>query len=180
MRLEVVAASVIPQRPNRLEFADPGGSPRRGHLLVERPFPLHSLPTPGGSPIFGPWSRGVTACPASGRAWPPRSFIDPCLPIRADRAPVGEGWVHEIKHDGFRQGCGSTHEGELDRGYHGSSRMSAGLMSITPSSTQSAAAMVTTASPISTASKAAATMRSPMPMRSTCWRSTEQTRGLCR
>ncbi|HEY5965762.1 MAG TPA: hypothetical protein VIU42_17230, partial [Xanthobacteraceae bacterium] len=26
----------------------------------------------------------------------------PCLPTRAKQAPSGEGWLHEIKHDGFR------------------------------------------------------------------------------
>jgi bifunctional non-homologous end joining protein LigD len=29
-------------------------------------------------------------------------FVDPCAPIRAARPPVGLGWVHEIKHDGYR------------------------------------------------------------------------------
>jgi ATP-dependent DNA ligase len=29
-------------------------------------------------------------------------FIEPCLPSRAERPPSGPGWVHEIKHDGFR------------------------------------------------------------------------------
>src|SRR5262249_4121903 len=29
-------------------------------------------------------------------------FIQPCLPSRAERPPSGPGWVHEIKHDGFR------------------------------------------------------------------------------
>jgi bifunctional non-homologous end joining protein LigD len=29
-------------------------------------------------------------------------FIPPCLPNRADRPPSGPGWIHEIKHDGFR------------------------------------------------------------------------------
>jgi len=28
--------------------------------------------------------------------------IDPCLPSRAERPPSGPGWIHEIKHDGFR------------------------------------------------------------------------------
>ena len=29
-------------------------------------------------------------------------FIEPCLPRPADQPPAGAGWVHEIKHDGFR------------------------------------------------------------------------------
>src|SRR5215471_1193272 len=33
---------------------------------------------------------------------PPSGFIEPCLPSRADRPPSGPGWIHEIKHDGFR------------------------------------------------------------------------------
>jgi bifunctional non-homologous end joining protein LigD len=30
------------------------------------------------------------------------SPFDPCLPRLADRPPAGTGWIHEIKHDGFR------------------------------------------------------------------------------
>jgi bifunctional non-homologous end joining protein LigD len=29
-------------------------------------------------------------------------FIPPALPSRAERPPSGLGWIHEIKHDGFR------------------------------------------------------------------------------
>jgi bifunctional non-homologous end joining protein LigD len=29
-------------------------------------------------------------------------FIPPCLPQRTEAPPAGPGWVHEIKHDGFR------------------------------------------------------------------------------
>jgi bifunctional non-homologous end joining protein LigD len=29
-------------------------------------------------------------------------FIAPCLPQPAKEPPVGPGWIHEIKHDGFR------------------------------------------------------------------------------
>jgi bifunctional non-homologous end joining protein LigD len=29
-------------------------------------------------------------------------FVAPCLPSSADRPPKGAGWIHEIKHDGFR------------------------------------------------------------------------------
>jgi bifunctional non-homologous end joining protein LigD len=32
----------------------------------------------------------------------PAGWIEPCLPTLADRAPTGPGWVHEIKHDGYR------------------------------------------------------------------------------
>jgi bifunctional non-homologous end joining protein LigD len=34
---------------------------------------------------------------------PSRSgFIAPCIPTRAYKVPSGPGWVHEIKHDGYR------------------------------------------------------------------------------
>ena len=33
---------------------------------------------------------------------PPAGFIQPCLPTPADGPPSGPGWVHEIKHDGYR------------------------------------------------------------------------------
>jgi ATP-dependent DNA ligase len=29
-------------------------------------------------------------------------YIPPCIPTRAYQAPVGPGWVHEIKHAGYR------------------------------------------------------------------------------
>jgi bifunctional non-homologous end joining protein LigD len=29
-------------------------------------------------------------------------FVHPCAPVRAAKPPVGLGWVHEIKHDGYR------------------------------------------------------------------------------
>jgi ATP-dependent DNA ligase len=32
----------------------------------------------------------------------PPGFIEPCLPSPADRPPSGLGWIHEIRHDGFR------------------------------------------------------------------------------
>jgi bifunctional non-homologous end joining protein LigD len=28
--------------------------------------------------------------------------IEPCLPRSAKEPPAGPGWIHEIKHDGFR------------------------------------------------------------------------------
>jgi ATP-dependent DNA ligase len=32
----------------------------------------------------------------------PRSFIKPWLPSPAKEPPSGDGWLHEIKHDGIR------------------------------------------------------------------------------
>src|SRR3954454_22299310 len=29
-------------------------------------------------------------------------FIEPCLPTRSQRVPIGPGWLYEIKHDGYR------------------------------------------------------------------------------
>jgi len=29
-------------------------------------------------------------------------FIEPCLPSSAEQPPSGPGWIHEIKHDGYR------------------------------------------------------------------------------
>jgi bifunctional non-homologous end joining protein LigD len=36
------------------------------------------------------------------RTRPGLGFIEPCLPSSADFPPSGPGWLHEIKHDGFR------------------------------------------------------------------------------
>lgn len=32
----------------------------------------------------------------------PVGFIEPCIPIAARVPPSGPGWLHEIKHDGYR------------------------------------------------------------------------------
>jgi ATP-dependent DNA ligase len=32
----------------------------------------------------------------------PAGFIEPCIPILADKPPAGPRWVHEIKHGGYR------------------------------------------------------------------------------
>jgi len=45
-----------------------------------------------------PWRSSVR----KRAALAPATFIDPCLPTRAERAPDADGWVHEIKHDGIR------------------------------------------------------------------------------
>src|SRR5262245_7793389 len=32
----------------------------------------------------------------------PAAFIHPCQPIVAKEPPMGAGWAHELKHDGYR------------------------------------------------------------------------------
>jgi bifunctional non-homologous end joining protein LigD len=41
----------------------------------------------------------------------PPGFIEPCQPIGAKSPPTGPGWVHEIKHDGFRIQAHRRHSG---------------------------------------------------------------------
>jgi bifunctional non-homologous end joining protein LigD len=36
------------------------------------------------------------------RTRPGLGIIEPCLPSPAKAPPPGPGWIHEIKHDGFR------------------------------------------------------------------------------
>ena len=36
------------------------------------------------------------------RAHRSQSRFEPCLPRLAKHPPAGPGWIHEIKHDGFR------------------------------------------------------------------------------
>src|SRR6476619_8612560 len=44
------------------------------------------------------------------------SFIEPCLPLPADKPPSGANWIHEIKHDGFRL---VRHGGEVEQADRG-------------------------------------------------------------
>jgi ATP-dependent DNA ligase len=32
----------------------------------------------------------------------PSGFVSPCLPTKAPLPPSADGWLHQIKHDGFR------------------------------------------------------------------------------
>jgi bifunctional non-homologous end joining protein LigD len=41
----------------------------------------------------------------------PIGFIAPAQPIGAPRPPTGPGWIHEIKHDGFRLMALRKHHG---------------------------------------------------------------------
>ena len=45
-----------------------------------------------------PWR----ASPARWLRIPPVGFVRPCEPTLVDRPPDGAGWLHEVKHDGFR------------------------------------------------------------------------------
>jgi ATP-dependent DNA ligase len=52
-------------------------------------------------------------------SWRPRTlpagFVEPCLPTSSKRPPAGDGWLHEIKHDGFW--CIARKEGKRVRLY---------------------------------------------------------------
>jgi bifunctional non-homologous end joining protein LigD len=40
--------------------------------------------------------------PGRSRRTPPVGFILPCQPLLVDKPPAGSGWLHEVKHDGYR------------------------------------------------------------------------------
>jgi bifunctional non-homologous end joining protein LigD len=40
--------------------------------------------------------------PARSRRSPPAGFIQPCRPTLVAHPPAGPGWLHELKHDGYR------------------------------------------------------------------------------
>jgi bifunctional non-homologous end joining protein LigD len=44
----------------------------------------------------------VGTSPARSRRAPPADFIRPCQPFLVVRPPAGPGWLHEVKHDGYR------------------------------------------------------------------------------
>jgi ATP-dependent DNA ligase len=48
----------------------------------------------GGWPVI--WFSTCCYAPADS------GFIYPCLPSPAEHPPSGPGWLHEVKHDGFR------------------------------------------------------------------------------
>jgi bifunctional non-homologous end joining protein LigD len=40
--------------------------------------------------------------PRRSRRTPPAGFILPCQPVLVGKPPAGSGWLHEVKHDGYR------------------------------------------------------------------------------
>jgi hypothetical protein len=44
-------------------------------------------------------------------------FCEPCLPSPADKPPAGAGWLHEIKHDGFRMLVRREHSRKPEEAY---------------------------------------------------------------
>lgn len=89
------------------------------HNSTARPHPRLSTIVSTGSPNT---PRRVSTPPSQGRSFPPISvlycgvcvahagrpknapaaFIPPCRPTVAKQPPRGEGWAHELKHDGYR------------------------------------------------------------------------------
>ncbi len=56
-------------------------------------------PTPSAAPAHRrmPWRNSPRS-----RRTPPAGFIQPCQPTLVSAPPAGPGWLHEMKHDGFR------------------------------------------------------------------------------
>jgi bifunctional non-homologous end joining protein LigD len=44
----------------------------------------------------------VDASPLARDRRQPPGFVRPCQPVISLKVPVGDGWIHELKHDGFR------------------------------------------------------------------------------
>ena len=67
-----------------------------------------SIATPAGRGFPGgarkPTYRAMLwrTSPARSRRVPPVGFIRPCQPFLVVRPPAGLGWLHEVKHDGYR------------------------------------------------------------------------------
>jgi bifunctional non-homologous end joining protein LigD len=59
------------------------------------------LDSAGAAPIFAPMSVTRVLRRRSRTVWRLRP-IQPCLLRPAKQPPAGPGWIHEIKHDGFR------------------------------------------------------------------------------
>src|SRR5215204_4474773 len=87
----------------------------------------------------------------------PPGFILPCQPVLATKVPVGEGWLHELKHDGFRI---LTHkDGER---VHLWSR-AAGRLTANPPETSSTSVIVSRRKAASEATKWRASLRNRKP-----------------
>jgi hypothetical protein len=83
-------SSILPQ--DALRFAPDVGSAHVGPC--PNPPPRRRLPLN----LVTPWRAPAPRW----RRNPPVGFIRPCEPTLAARPPSGPGWLHEIKHDGFR------------------------------------------------------------------------------
>jgi bifunctional non-homologous end joining protein LigD len=78
-----------------------------GNPLVARFARPRSTSRPGSSFLSADstlWSSVPIKTPMSlrERTRPGLGIIEPCLPSPAKAPPSGPGWLHEIKHDGFR------------------------------------------------------------------------------
>jgi uncharacterized protein (DUF736 family) len=44
----------------------------------------------------------------------PPGFIRPCQPVLSAKVPIGDGWIHELKHDGDKRVGARLHDPVLD------------------------------------------------------------------
>jgi bifunctional non-homologous end joining protein LigD len=72
----------------------------RGPLAGKAARRFGTLTPPPAAPMY----RGMLWRTPSARFWRnlPAGFIQPCQPTLVANPPTGPGWLHEVKHDGFR------------------------------------------------------------------------------
>jgi ATP-dependent DNA ligase len=54
------------------------------------------------APPRSPADRGVPPAPPFGDEARRPASSAPCEPVLVERPPAASGWLHEVKHDGFR------------------------------------------------------------------------------
>ena len=126
--------------------------------------------------------RGVRADRSQGQ-------IEPCLPRAAKNPPAGAGWIHEIKHDGFRIMVRRDSNGVrliTRNGRDFSGRFPFIALAVAALPTRSclidgeASSAMTTALPCLTSSASGGRMRTRSTVRSTYSNSTVKTFAACR
>src|ERR1700722_6432176 len=116
-------------------------------------------------------------------------FVDPCISTLTAKPPAGPGWVHEVKHDGYRlivRRDGETVRLFTRRGYDWTGRYSAIASAAAKIRAQSftldGEAVVCGEEAWRSLTPCAATARCGRPScrHSICWSWTERTCGRCR
>jgi bifunctional non-homologous end joining protein LigD len=108
---ELSPASVAPPHPNPPTLGEGVRPQPLQHRSLSHPHPLADADDPKWQARQGELARerdrvrGDALNPASirgAKTAPFPGFIEPCLALLAETPPSGDGWLHEIKFDGYR------------------------------------------------------------------------------